>query len=287
MGQSLTFDGVNFLNLGEEADFEWYNHFSLSTWVWARTQKKDAALLSKRIGEQHHRGYDLTRTAEGYLRLRLVQDNEHRIVVTSTVRVPTEDWTHVAATYDGSGRASGVSLYINGEKSSIRVETNQLDRKSILNGNGLLAGNFTPRKKVREDLTGLVGGRLDDIRIYRRKLNDLEVAHLAGTTHDGDRVFYRDHHDDQYTRLLHELDSLRKQIRTIPFVMIMEEMDSPRSTFVLDRGAYDAPLDSVGPDTSSTILSFPGDLPRNRLGLAKWLIHEDNPLTVRVAVNRY
>ncbi|MDE2832908.1 MAG: DUF1553 domain-containing protein [Bacteroidota bacterium] len=287
MGQSMAFDGVNFINLGEEADFEWYSRFTLSGWVWARTQDKDAALLSKRIGEQHRRGYDLTRTQDGYLRLRLVQDNEHRIVVTSTVRIPPESWTHVAATYDGSSRADGVTLYINGQKVPVRAEMDELSRMSILNGNGLLAGNFTPRKKTRGDLTGLAGGRLDELRIYTRALTDLEVAHLAGAAHPPARQFYREHQDDRYRTLTAQLDSVRQQVRTIPFVMIMEEMETPRPTFVLDRGAYDAPVDSVGPDTPAAILSFPDDLPRNRLGLARWLTHESNPLTARVAANRY
>ena len=287
MGQALEFDGVNFLNLGEEADFEWHSRFSLSLWVWPRYQEKDAALLSKRIGEQNRRGYDLTRTSEGHLRLRLVQDNQQRIEVTSTVRVPPDEWTHVTATYDGSGVAKGVTLYINGQKSNVRADVDGLNRKSILNGNGLLAGNFTPRKKVRADLTGLAAGRLDELRIYTRTLSELEVARLAGKTYPDTRSFYREHYDEGYQTLLAELDSTRQQVKTIPFVMIMEEMESPRPTFVLDRGAYDAPLDSVGPDTPASILPFPDDLPRNRLGLSQWLTHNDNPLTARVAVNRY
>ena len=61
---------------------------------------------------------------------------------------------------------------------------------------------------------------------------------------------------------------------------------TPRPTFVLARGAYDAPVDSVGPTTPEAVLSFPEDYPRNRLGLARWLVHPQNPLTARVAVNR-
>ncbi|MCL6267087.1 PSD1 and planctomycete cytochrome C domain-containing protein [Flagellimonas myxillae] len=69
-------------------------------------------------------------------------------------------------------------------------------------------------------------------------------------------------------------------------VMVMEDMPEPRNTFVLNRGVYDQPTDQVFPDTPEAILAFPEDLPKNRLGLAKWLFHEDNPLTARVAVNR-
>src|SRR5262249_21862018 len=51
--------------------------------------------------------------------------------------------------------------------------------------------------------------------------------------------------------------------------------------------AYDAPGDVVGPDTPASILAFPGALPRNRLGLARWLVDDRNPLTARVTVNRF
>ena len=72
-------------------------------------------------------------------------------------------------------------------------------------------------------------------------------------------------------------------------VMVMQEMETPRDTFVLKRGQYDQP-DSARqrtPDIPAIFGSLPEGLPRNRLGFAKWLVHRDNPLTARVAVNRY
>ena len=72
-----------------------------------------------------------------------------------------------------------------------------------------------------------------------------------------------------------------------PSVMVMRELATPRPTFVLARGAYDAPTDRVSPGTPAAILAFPKDLPRNRLGLAQWLLSPSNPLTARVFVNRY
>ncbi|MGX1928539.1 PSD1 and planctomycete cytochrome C domain-containing protein [Flagellimonas sp. 2504JD4-2] len=69
-------------------------------------------------------------------------------------------------------------------------------------------------------------------------------------------------------------------------VMVMEDMSTPRETFVLNRGVYDQPTDQVFPATPEDIMPFPEELPRNRLGLSRWLFHEDNPLTARVAINR-
>ncbi|MFK7757141.1 MAG: DUF1549 and DUF1553 domain-containing protein, partial [Flavobacteriales bacterium] len=69
-------------------------------------------------------------------------------------------------------------------------------------------------------------------------------------------------------------------------VMVMKEMSAPRKAFVLGRGAYDNPQEEVFADTPDWLLSFPKDLPKNRLGLAEWLFHEDHPLTARVVTNR-
>jgi hypothetical protein len=67
----------------------------------------------------------------------------------------------------------------------------------------------------------------------------------------------------------------------------MEEMKEPRPTFVLMRGAYDKPGERVTAATPAILPPMPVDQPRNRLGLAKWLVSAENPLTARVTVNRF
>jgi hypothetical protein len=69
--------------------------------------------------------------------------------------------------------------------------------------------------------------------------------------------------------------------------MVMAEMDTVRPTYVLDRGQYSAPTEQVYTATPAHVLPFPDEYPKNRLGLAKWLFDDQNPLTARVAVNRY
>ncbi|WP_020571789.1 PSD1 and planctomycete cytochrome C domain-containing protein [Neolewinella persica] len=68
-------------------------------------------------------------------------------------------------------------------------------------------------------------------------------------------------------------------------LMVMEEMKTPRQTFVLGRGAYDNPKQEVFPSTPVAVLSFDG-YEKNRKGLAEWLFNKDNPMTSRVMVNR-
>ncbi len=284
---ALAFDGENFLNLGPEADFDWHDRFSLSSWIFVQPHSKSVALLSKRNGEQKRSGYDLIRSSSGRLQLRLIHDPEHQITVASTRTVPPNSWVHVAATYDGSGQADGVNLYIDGSQSNVRFLDDTLQRNSILNGNGLLAGHWTPRNQTSDEIEGMKGGAMDDLRIHTRILTDVEVAYLADqSTVPNPADHYQSHHDPEFQSAIASLDRLRRNVRQIPHVMIMEERPTPRYAHVLDRGAYDAPLDSVFPSVPNAILPYPEELPRNRLGLAHWLTHEDNPLTARVAVNR-
>ena len=76
--------------------------------------------------------------------------------------------------------------------------------------------------------------------------------------------------------------------KAIPAVMVMQDLPQPRETHLLTRGEYDKPQEEViHADTPDSLLKFPGDAPRNRLGLAQWLVDPQHPLTARVAVNRW
>ncbi|MFM7629317.1 MAG: PSD1 and planctomycete cytochrome C domain-containing protein [Algoriphagus sp.] len=68
-------------------------------------------------------------------------------------------------------------------------------------------------------------------------------------------------------------------------ISVMGEMQEKRTTYILNRGAYDAPTLPVEPGTPASLLSFPASFEKNRLGLAQWTTHRDNPLTSRVFVN--
>ncbi len=70
-------------------------------------------------------------------------------------------------------------------------------------------------------------------------------------------------------------------------LMVMQEMPKPKKAHILLRGNYDAFGEEVFPDTPESILKFPKNLPKNRYGLAQWLTSNENPLTARVAVNRF
>lgn len=74
--------------------------------------------------------------------------------------------------------------------------------------------------------------------------------------------------------------------RSIARVMVMEDLLKPRQTFMLEKGIYDKPGDEVNAALPAKLSASSTDAPRNRLGLARWLVSPDNPLTARVTVNR-
>jgi hypothetical protein len=148
---------------------------------------------------------------------------------------------------------------------------------------------------------------IDDVRIFDRELSAEEVAVVAGT--DGVRellalpseqrtpdqtqtlvLTYLNRFDMDYqgwTSRRSDVDKQRADLdKAIPTAMVMSEMPQPRKAFLLKRGQYDAPGDEVQPGTPASLPAFPAESPRNRLGLAQWLLAPNHPLTSRVAVNR-
>ena len=69
--------------------------------------------------------------------------------------------------------------------------------------------------------------------------------------------------------------------------LVMIEMEEPRETHIMKRGNYLAPAEKVSMGTPSFLHSKDQDLPQNRLGFAQWIVDRQNPLTARVAVNRF
>jgi hypothetical protein len=120
------------------------------------------------------------------------------------------------------------------------------------------------------------------IAAAERAVRELDAAKPGRELLDGELRALR----DKVARLRKERAEHEQRIVS---VMIMEDLPKPRETFVLKRGRYDMPDRSqkVEPGVPSCLPPLPGAAPRNRLGLATWLVSADNPLTPRVTVNRY
>ena len=91
--------------------------------------------------------------------------------------------------------------------------------------------------------------------------------------------------------VMQKIESTKKSINNlnsqIPTTLVWKERKEPRKSYVLKRGQYDQRGEEVKRNTPDMLPEFPSDMPRDRLGLAKWLYSNEHPLTARVAVNRF
>lgn len=105
-------------------------------------------------------------------------------------------------------------------------------------------------------------------------------------------VSYFKDKDAAYSKLLQKLlAAVREKVsatNNVTKVMVMDTLPQPRETFMLEKGAYDKPTTTkVSFSVPASLPPMAKDAPNNRLGLAKWIVSRDNPLTARVTVNRF
>ena len=242
-----------------------------------------------------------------------LQDNKIRFVMAmswpqNALQVTTKNaidpgrWSHLTVTYDGSSKAEGVAIFIDGKKQELETDYNNL-YKSILFVPDIHTYGFSGiTLGARDKFIPFKNGGLDEIKVYDRQLSGLEVLHtfdqeLAGKVIDNKEShldLLSNHYflvvDKKVEKAKKELSRARERendlISDIKEIMVMGDLPEPRPTFVLDRGLYDAPTERVEPSTPEAVLPFDEKYPRNRYGLTQWLFDRNNPLTSRVFVNR-
>jgi hypothetical protein len=112
----------------------------------------------------------------------------------------------------------------------------------------------------------------------KKELRDYFVEHAWAKA----RPVFKPLHDK-----LAEVERERKRLdEELPATLISRELATPRPAYILKRGEYDRRGPAVGRETPACLPPWPADLPRNRLGFARWLVAPGHPLTARVAVNR-
>lgn len=297
VGGALKLDGNTYVEAGDFASFERTDKFSYGAWV--NVENKDAAAVIARMDDADaFRGFDLL-LAGGKLTAHLVHRwPDEALHVISKVEVPLNQWTHVFATYDGSSKAEGLKLYLNGQRQEVEITNNQLTA-TTKTSKPLRIGRRTPGSPFK--------GLIDEVRIYDRELTPQEVLDVAEadalpdllaipleqrTPEQTETIVksYLKQFTPEFQSLSEQraaIDQRRRELdKSLPSAMVMQEMPEPRKTFLLSRGQYDAPAEEVQPDVPASLPPFPANAPRNRLGLAQWLLSAEHPLTARVAVNR-
>ncbi len=225
---------------------------------------------------------------------------EDAFKVVAETQLPADVWTHVTLTYDGSGTAEGVKFFYDGVPQPLKIENNRFKKHTIRTQAPLTIGSRTPGSPAH-------GVSLADFAIHGRAFSAAEVEGLskAGSltrlaelpaaerpaAAAGLYDWWLGTHDKPFiaaSRRLAELDGKRSELlRRGSIAHVMNEKPGVPMAAILDRGEYDKPKEQVMADTPEVLPPFPEDLPRNRLGLAKWLLRPEHPLTARVTVNRF
>ena len=302
-GQALSLRGGGHAEEQATAEYDYNDRFSIA--AWTRPEAADGVILSRSQAfdtpdENAGRGWTLV-LEQGHLKLKLIGRMDDWIVVSAREPVRLQRWSHVAATYDGSRLAAGVTLYVDG----LPVETvAELDYS-----NGGIKTNEPFRIGAGADESSRFVGAIDQAAIYDRELPRDDVAILAVAESLGaiaripagsrtrwqalklERAFADAHGPPRVRTAWADLARLRRKkadlARQVSSVMVMAEMDPPRETFLLERGAYDKPGERVLPGVLTALPLRAESVPADRLGLARWLVDPANPLTARVTVNRF
>ncbi|MBI5800437.1 MAG: DUF1553 domain-containing protein [Verrucomicrobia bacterium] len=299
-GNSLLLSGKGHADLGARYDFDKADKFSVGLWV-RTSAKTTGAPLGKMENGPNFRGWDIE-FAAGKASIHLIHKWPEEVIHVQTEKeLAADTFQHLAFTYDGSGKAAGLKLFVNGQP----VATKTLKDK--------LPGSIKTTAPFAIGRRGGGGspftGRVDELYVFPRALTEKEVATLAGgptfalaviektkrTKEQSDKLqkFFRETQATDFLAAKKAADDVR-QAKTdleklVPTVMVMAEMAQPRDTFIKVRGAYDKNGDKVE-------AAFPAFLPKpattstnrlTRLDLAQWLASPQHPLTARVAVNRF
>ena len=305
VGKALQFSGENSVTIDKFADFKRTDPFSFSLWINPAEELPEIVVLHHQQAgsDSGYQGYQFV-LEDGHASFGLIHFwPGNAIKVRTHDKLPLNAWTHVGVTYDGSSRAAGLKLFINGQPAATEVEKDKLF-KEFANGQPLaLAARFRSR--------GFKDGMIDELKVFNRSLTPFEMRRssrrepaqineasgedqsrlTSAATRDELFDYYLATIDEGYAKHLADLKKLRDDennfINRVPEIMGMGDLPTPRPTYVLKRGEYDKRAETVERDTPANILPMDPKLPRNRLGLAQWFVDRQNPLTARVLVNRY
>jgi hypothetical protein len=294
LGQALHFEKEASLDLpsvGVDID----KPFTIATWVYVPKEKDSLTIASQqdpKNGEAKRRGWYLSlnggelgvsgrapefrmQAADGkYISARPAADYE----------LKPETWYHLQFSYDGSRNRKGFSLFINGVF---------VPAYGTGEDNNPLADTILSTAKLK-----LGGSSIASFKILSLHEDEVqaELLYAAEKAEAGDREKSRQlftYEVDPAARKtvarLRQVDAERAALArrgAVTFVM-QERTDTEPVAHVLNRGQYDQMRDEVHPGVMAALPPMAQSLPRNRLGLAKWIVDPANPMTARVTVNRF
>jgi hypothetical protein len=224
------------------------------------------------------------------------------IKVSTTVPLPVDGrWKHIFFTYDGSGRASGVKIYVDGAQAATQLVSDTLGGQTIRTQAPMQLGwrypDANPGKQTR----------YQDIRLYARALSSDETKRLPYEDYVAEVTakpaaqwnddqwhavgqFYLNSVDQKFRATQNEIEKLNAHLDKLSeggdLTQVSWEKPSIAYADVLTRGVYTARTERVEANVPHFLPALPANELHNRLALARWTVSPENPLTARVTVNR-
>jgi hypothetical protein len=279
VSRSVSFDAQTLVTLGNRVgSLAREKPFTIAFWLRPTGSKQDMPVLQKIDNTQTRRGWEIWLTdytlvgiqkRAGRINVRLTsQWPDNGIELRTKDRFVQSEWVHVALVYDGSSKAAGLRLYVNGAPAETEVVRDGLSGP-IQNEAELRIGTKEPEAKA-------FAGGLDDLRFYTRALAADDLRHtavdypmqvmlsgVAGKPSKQEDERLRDYYlrfvAPPYFRTLHselrddreKLEQLNKRIVT---TMVMSELtEKRRATHILGRGDYRNKLEEVSPGVPSVL----------------------------------
>ncbi len=297
-GNATLLDSTQYIDFAEPQPMERGRAFTLSVWIQPGGAPQ-GCVASKQDSDAEGRGFEIL-WYKSQPRINLAHHyGSDGIEVVAKEKFGGGRWRHLAITYDGSSKAAGLKVYVDGCLSEVDVRRDNLS--------GSIASKEPWRIGWKGTGIGFDGG-MDEFRLFDRAIPAEEVSALhwreflegtlavAGSQRakpamEKLEAYYIAHHgspemvalSEQIAALRAEEETARKAILTLS---VMRELEEPRATHVLLRGQYDQPGEEVTFGVPAVFGELPANAPKNRLGFAQWLVSKENPLTARVAVNR-
>ncbi len=297
-GGATLLDATQYVEFSEPQPVERDRAFTLSVWIQPGSSPQ-GCVASKQDSDADARGFEIL-WYKAQPRINLAHRyGSDGIEVVAKEKFDGRQWRHLVITYDGSSKAAGVKVFVDGRLSEVDVRRDSLT--------GSIASSEPWRIGWKGTGIGFEGG-VDEFRLFDRALGAEEIKALhwreflegalavpqaKRTKAQSDKLesyFVAHHGSPEVKGLSAEVASLRVREeaarRSILSVSVMSEMPKPRETHVLVRGQYDQPGERVEFGVPAALGALPANAPANRLGFARWLVAGENPLTARVAVNR-
>ncbi len=296
---AAAFDGLRVAGADDIANFDFYDKFTLAAWIFPTSGT--GAILTRTEDVPEAMGYGLY-LKDGKLQVNLVDrwlDDGAR--VEANTKLTLNQWHHVAAVYDGTRMAEGIRIYVDGVSQEFTTIVDDVNQTFASKQPFRIGGGGGPENRFH--------GQIEDARVYQVAITPEEVAMLSDPSPlnqlvaiPADRralaqsqkleLAFVSHFASKpirqaWEQLTQSQADREKLMASFPTSMVMQELPAPREAFRLIRGAYDRPGEKVTRSLPAVLPPLPAGASNDRLGLAKWMVDPANPLTARVAVNRF